>query len=428
MTVECLIGDFRILRPKHLGGHAEAVRWLASAHARAEASRTTGEFDESGFRTRMERLVSRYGCNPESLANRGFDMDDFISSDWPGMRVFNVERDPNGAGMEVRMEAYQEVAQRAFAAFYPEPDARPSVRAQTADGTPAAWGPQEPPAELIHVSCTGYVAPSAPQLLVARRGWRGRTGVIHAYHMGCYASMPALRMASAFLASPRARADGEGNGPGWARRDSGRGEAGASALREGGRVDIVHTEFCSLHLNPSEHMPEQLVAQSLFADGHIRYSVRPADGEAGFRFLGVHEEIVPDTEASIGWRLGDHGMRIGLSRDVPDLIAGALGDFLDSLFARSGTDPREAMERGLFAVHPGGPRIIDKVASLLGLRPEQVGHSRAVLKACGNMSSATLPHVWAGMLADAQVPSGTLVTSLAFGPGLTLYGTMLRKA
>jgi predicted naringenin-chalcone synthase len=428
MTVDCLIGDFRILRPKHLGGHAEAVRWLASAHAHAEAARAQGEFDEGVFRSRMERLVSRYGCNPESLAYRGFDMDDFIHSDWPGMRVFNVERDPNGAGMAVRMEAYQEVAERAFAAFYPEPDARPAVRAQSADGTPADWGPQEPPEELIHVSCTGYVAPSAPQLLVARRGWRGRTGVIHAYHMGCYASMPALRMASAFLASPRAREDGADTGPGWAQRDSGPGQAAPSSLRPRGRVDIVHTEFCSLHLNPSEHLPEQLVAQSLFADGHIRYSVRPADGEAGFRFLGVHEEIVPGTEAAIGWRLGDHGMRIGLSRDVPDLIAGALGDFLDRLFARAGADPREAMERGLFAVHPGGPRIIDKVAGLLELRPEQVGHSRAVLKACGNMSSATLPHVWAGILADAGVPAGTLVTSLAFGPGLTLYGAMLRKA
>jgi predicted naringenin-chalcone synthase len=51
-----------------------------------------------------------------------------------------------------------------------------------------------------------------------------------------------------------------------------------------------------------------------------------------------------------------------------------------------------------------------------------------VLKACGNMSSATLPHVWAGMLTDAEVLPDTLITSLAFGPGLTLYGTMLRKS
>jgi predicted naringenin-chalcone synthase len=427
MTVACIIGDFRILRPKHLGAHAEAVRWLAHAHAHAEAARAEGAFDEGGFRTRMERLVSRYGCNPENLAYRGFDMDDFISSEWGGMRVFNVERDPNGAGMSVRMEAYQEVAERAFEAFYPEPDARPALRAQNADGTPASWDPQEAPDELIHVSCTGYVAPSAAQVIVAKRGWRGRTGVTHAYHMGCYASMPALRMASAFLASPRAGGEGSAQGPGWARRDAAWGEAPPSTVRARGRVDIVHTEFCSLHLNPSEHLPEQLVAQSLFADGHIRYSLRPGEDGEGFRFLGVHEEIVPDTAPAIGWRLGDHGMRIGLSRDVPDLIAGALGDFLDGLYARTGTDPREALERGLFAVHPGGPRIIDKVAGLLGLRPGQVAHSRAVLKACGNMSSATLPHVWAGMLADAEVLPGTLITSLAFGPGLTLYGTMLRK-
>jgi predicted naringenin-chalcone synthase len=431
MPIACTIGDFRILRPKHLGGHDEAVRWLASAHAHAEAARAEGAFDEGGFRTRMERLVTRYGCNTENLAFRGFEMDDFINPDWGGMRVFNVERDPNGAGMSVRMEAFQEVAERAFAAFYPEPDARPALRAQNADGTPATWGAQEAPDELIHVSCTGYVAPSAAQLLVAKRGWRGRTGVVHAYHMGCYASMPALRMASAFLASPRPGEDGAGLGPGFARRDAALGLAAPSTVRARGRIDIVHTEFCSLHLNPSEHMPEQLVAQSLFADGHIRYSVRPAgagDGaEEGFRFLGVYEEIVPDTASAVGWRLGDHGMRIGLSRDVPDLIAGALGDFLDRLFARTGTDPREAVERGLFAVHPGGPRIIDKVAGLLGLKPQQVAHSRAVLKACGNMSSATLPHVWAGMLADAEVPPGTLITSLAFGPGLTLYGAILRK-
>ncbi len=412
MTIDCIIGDFRILRPRHVGSHEEAVQWLATAHAHAEAARTEGEFDEGGFRTRMERLVTRYGCNSENLSSRGFEMDDFVQPDWSEMRVFNVESDPNGAGMTVRMEAFQEVAERAFNAFYPVPGALPTLRAEVADDIPDTWVSQEPPQELIHVSCTGYVAPSAPQLLVAKRGWRGRTGVLHAYHMGCYASMPALRMATAFMASPRVHND---------------------KAASGGRVDIVHTEFCSVHLNVGEHKPEQLVAQSLFADGHIRYSIRAADGnadgiESGFHFLGVHEEILPDTGPAIAWCLGDHGMRIGLSRDVPDLIAGALGDFLDNLYAQTGTDPREAMQRGLFAVHPGGPRIIDKVASLLELRPNQVAHSRAVLKACGNMSSATLPHVWAGMLSDVHVPSGALITSLAFGPGLTLYGAMLRKA
>jgi predicted naringenin-chalcone synthase len=192
-------------------------------------------------------------------------------------------------------------------------------------------------------------------------------------------------------------------------------------------VDIVHTETCTLHLDPSRHEPEQLVVQSLFSDGHIRYSARADDGGKGLRFLGVHEEIIPGSLGAMGWILGDSGMRMILARDVPDLISASLRGFLRRLFERTGADPAEALARGLFAVHPGGPRIIDKVASLLELRPAQIAASRAVLKAYGNMSSATLPHVWADMLADDAVPSGTLITSLAFGPGLTVYGAMLRK-
>ena len=89
----------------------------------------------------------------------------------------------------------------------------------------------------------------------------------------------------------------------------------------------------------------------------------------------------------------------------------------------------EAFDASLRARNPlWGVRDIDKVAEILELRPGQVAASRAVLKACGNMSSATLPHVWAAMLADAAIPSGALVTSLAFGPGLTVYGAVLRKA
>lgn len=393
---EYLLGDFRIHRPLHQADHAASVRWLSSAHAKSESILRGPGFDEGPFRRSMERHVARFGCGPESLATRGHDLEDFTHLEWPRMRIFNLDRDPRGAGMSVRMEVFGEIADRALEGFYPAPEDAPG------DGLS---GGEAPPVELIHVSCTGYVAPSAAQKLVARRGWQERVGVMHAYHMGCYASMPAVRMATAFLASPRNRA------------------AAASPVR----VDIVHTEICTLHLDPSRHQPEQLVVQSLFSDGHIRYSARADDGGKGLRFLGVHEEIIPGSLGAMGWILGDSGMRMILARDVPELISASLRDFLRRLFDRTGADPAEALARGVFAVHPGGPRIIDKVASLLELRPAQIAASRATLKAYGNMSSATLPHVWANMLADDAVPSGTLITSLAFGPGLTVYGAMLRK-
>ena len=61
-------------------------------------------------------------------------------------------------------------------------------------------GGEEPPDDIIHVTCTGYEAPSAVQKLAVRRGWQDRVGITHAYHMGCYASMPAVRMATGYLA------------------------------------------------------------------------------------------------------------------------------------------------------------------------------------------------------------------------------------
>lgn len=391
-----LIGDFRILRPRYPLDQAVSGRWLAAAHAKSEAVARGPGFDEESFRRTMERHIARFGCGPDSLASRGVDLEDFLHRDWSRMRIFNLEAEPRGAGMAARMEVFAGIADRMLEGFYPEPGPT---------GPPGSVVPDAPPDEIIHVTCTGYVAPSAAQKLVARRGWQDRVAVTHAYHMGCYASLPALRMASAYLASPRSR------------------------HRKGNRIDIVHTEACTLHLDPARHEPEQLVVQSLFSDGHIRYSLMDEAGASGggLRLLGVHEEIVPGSEGAMGWRLGDHGMRMILAREVPDLIAGSLKGFLRRMFDRVGADPAEALSRGVFAIHPGGPRIIDKVAGLLELSPRQVAASRGILKAYGNMSSATLPHVWATMLADPDLPSGTLISSLAFGPGLTVYGALLRK-
>jgi predicted naringenin-chalcone synthase len=50
-----------------------------------------------------------------------------------------------------------------------------------------------------------------------------------------------------------------------------------------------------------------------------------------------------------------------------------------------------------------------------------------VLHRFGNMSSATLPHIWTDILAGDETPDGTLVASVAFGPGLTFAGALLRK-
>ncbi len=84
-------------------------------------------------------------------------------------------------------------------------------------------------------------------------------------------------------------------------------------------------------------------------------------------------------------------------------------------------------EAAAFAIHPGGPRILDLVQDRLHLSDPQVACSRSVLLSRGNMSSATLPHIWQELLRGDTLGDGQAVISLAFGPGLTLCGAVLRK-
>jgi predicted naringenin-chalcone synthase len=382
------LNDFRPLKPAHFTEQEPGLEWLADAHAEAErhlaGPSEAGVLAAASFDARIHKVMKRVACGPDRIARRAHELAEFLHRDWSEMKVYGLgPSSPHGAGTATRMEVFETLVNRIFE---------------------RAYGPDEAaPDHLMHVTCTGYVSPSGAQTLVEQRGWAGQTRVSHAYHMGCYAALPAVRQAMGL--AHVLLADGKASP----------------------RVDLVHTELCTLHLDPGDHSPEQLVVQSLFADGSIRYSLH-ADCESGdrLRVLTVDDVIAPGTGESMTWRVGDHGMRMTLSREVPGQVGQAIHAFVERLASRVGMTLDELRERALFAVHPGGPKIIDQVADQLHLRSEQVAHSRAVLLARGNMSSATLPHVWAVLLDDRAVVDGQLVVTLAFGPGLTLAGGVFR--
>lgn len=366
-----LLTGFVATRPPYELSQARSLDWLVAAHTEAEATQASlsGEA-KAQFAARMARLVDRCACPPEKIARRGHSVVDVDRGGWDGNEIYDLREHPHGAGTAVRTRLFAEVVNRYFE--------------ETFEGEHA-------PDDLIHVTCTGYASPSGAQQLIARRGWQTR--VTHAYHMGCYAAVPAIRIAAGFSAMGSRR------------------------------VDIVHTELCSLHLDPSDHRVEQLVVHSLFADGLIRYSLVP-DGKRGLSLLAFHEQILPDSTGAMRWLNGDHGMHMTLARDVPERIASALRPFVIELYRRAGLDVARTRD-SLFAVHPGGPRIIDGVQQTLELSDAQVAASRAVLHDHGNMSSATLPHVW--MRLDESAAPGTLIASLAFGPGLTVCGALFER-
>jgi predicted naringenin-chalcone synthase len=116
-----------------------------------------------------------------------------------------------------------------------------------------------------------------------------------------------------------------------------------------------------------------------------------------------------------------------LSKDVPTFFAIALREFTERLFKKINLDLAEEKDRAIFVVHPGGPKIIALSEHVLHLAPEQTSWSRAILREHGNMSSATLPHIWQKILEDPKIPDGSLIASLGAGPGLTISGALFRK-
>jgi predicted naringenin-chalcone synthase len=378
----CVLKDFCHLRPYHEIEQEKILDWIAEAHARAAHCLENREVEP--FRTQIRDKLFQLGVGKERIQSRGIHISDIFHNDWEKMPIYPVSQIPQGRGFADRSHFYDREVSRIFELFYPDD--------------------KHLPAHLIHVTCTGYVAPSPAQKLVSLRGMGMKTIVTHAYHMGCYGSIPAIRIASGFISLPSPLSSGSG------------------------AVDIVHTELCSLHMHPLKHSAEQLLVQSLFADGFIKYSLT-ASSVAGphLKIVALHEETISDSSHCMTWRCEDQGLSMTLSKEVPVLISRAIDGYLQRLSRNAGFQIQEVVEGAFFAIHPGGPKILQQIMDLLNLEPHQIEHSVQVLKQFGNMSSATLPHIWEKMLKDPKVPKKAYIVSLAFGPGLSISGGLFEK-
>jgi hypothetical protein len=237
----------------------------------------------------------------------------------------------------------------------------------------SSYGPAaDPPDELIHVTCGGSVTPSGAQRMVSERRWPTR--VTHLYRQGGHAAVTAIHTA-------------------------------AARLRDVERVDIAHTELGSFGTDGAR-------------DGMIRYSIVREQPARGLRLLATHQCTLADVVDAFTQPPPPTG--------VPESIASTLRAFVRELFKLAGADLGRLRD-AMLAVHPSDPWVLDRVIDVLLLRDEQVAASRLVVRERGELQSATLPHIWMRILDDATLAPGTLIPSLAFGPGPTLWGALLEK-
>jgi len=378
---------FLTVRPLDFGHsvpQAQGVAWMKAALQRAAPEAGL----ESGAVARAMRyydLLDRV----TPIRSRTTALDDYAHADWDRMTLW-TEHDGRpwyDVSLERRTTSFAETAH--------------------ALADQALAGDTEAPDVLMQVSCTGYDSPTAIQRVAVARGWN-HSRVLHLGHMGCYASLPAVAAAADLV-----------------RSDATRTAAPAGADEgDSARATILLVELCTLHLRPDTTDSEQIVQQALFADGAARVDVTssPPAGARHFELIDHHEVLVPDSLDAMTWRVSDGAFRMTLARTVPDVLRAGLPSAVGGLLASHGLAVDDVPH---WAVHPGGPRIIEACADALGLPDETVRHSQAVLAARGNMSSATLPHIWAEMAADPSVEAGARVVSLAFGPGLTVAMSLM---
>ncbi len=249
--------------------------------------------------------------------------------------------------------------------------------------------------EITHavtVSCTGFMAPGLDHALIQGLGLSPEVERTHVGYMGCHGALNGLRVARAYVdANPQAR------------------------------VLISAVELCCLHYYYGWD-PQKIIANALFADGAAAVIVGSATtaAESDWLLLATGSCLFPDSQNAMTWTIGDHGFEMTLSRQVPAIIAEGLRPWLENWLRPQGLSVEDVKS---WAVHPGGPRILDAVEEALHLGPKGLATSREILSQFGNMSSPTTLFILDCMRKE-EAPRPCV--ALGFGPGLALEAALFR--
>jgi predicted naringenin-chalcone synthase len=247
---------------------------------------------------------------------------------------------------------------------------------------------------LIVVSCTGMYAPGLDIELMEKLEFNSHIQRVAIQFMGCYGAFNGLKVANALCkTSPTSK------------------------------VLLVCTELCSLHFQHSKS-DDQLLAAALFADGAAAVLIEnQPTSEINFSMQHFWCDVFSEGKRDMAWHIADFGFEMVLSSYVPDLLGKGIKTLMERLMSNANMNWSDIE---LFAIHPGGKRIVEEIEKALNIEKKQNHFSYEILKNYGNMSSVTVLFVLERLLNSlANHDIGKKVLSMAFGPGLTVESAVL---
>jgi alkylresorcinol/alkylpyrone synthase len=244
---------------------------------------------------------------------------------------------------------------------------------------------------VISVSCTGYAMPSLDVHIGRRLGLNPAARRVPITELGCAAGVAALGL--------------------------------AHDLAAGGSTLIISTELCSLCMQTGEPATSDVLGWILFGDAAAAAVVTAEEDGAPVATIGSGSVVWPESTGDLGMRLTTTGLRLDLSADVPRLVGHHLRSTVESFLHEHGL---RLSDLTFWALHPGGPRVLDAVAGSLELPDAALRPTWDVWEQYGNVSSATAFLVLRRVL---EVPpnDGALGMMLAIGPGLSCEMVLLRS-
>jgi alpha-pyrone synthase len=248
---------------------------------------------------------------------------------------------------------------------------------------------------LVFVTSTGFIAPGVDVAIVKQLGLSPSVSRVVVNFMGCAAAMNGIRSATDYVrANPEKKAM------------------------------VVCIELCSVNAVFADDINDVII-HSLFGDGCGAVVIGASQSQQPLEQGRVvirdsFSRLLDDAEDGIVLGVNHNGITCELSENLPKYIYDGVGPAVTEVLRDNGLQKSDV---DLWAIHPGGPKIILESARSLGIPVEAAAPSWDVLARFGNMLSVSLIFVLQQMVQQAQ-PTKDISTGVAFSfaPGVAVEG------